>query len=403
MIEEEKNSASNDDDFGLPNFEFEALDDNDELENVSEDALADTESIDVSQNTDIDDLDFNDLDIENIDVDAELDTLDTTDASSDFYEEESFDNFESASANLAENSYSDSSLTFDSEDSGLNLGQNSSTGLNSESSSRTKRQYAGNSQRENTFSDNEIKKSKSRFARIVVLGTIVFIAIGFGFLYWNGTIDFGTQKEAIANNDENVEKDKNSENEESESAKNSAKEADSEEASAKEAGGEEASAKGADGEEASAKGADGDEASAKEADGEEASAKEADGDESDDNNTKPTANKETVAEKSDSEPEDTSEKTTTQPANESQTVNNGFVLTDKTNRYHIIIGSFGSETAALRYAERYSNDGGKVIPPFGGSPNYRVSIASFDTSGEAESNIESYRSRYVKSTWYLKY
>ncbi|MEQ9231009.1 MAG: hypothetical protein RIF46_10030, partial [Cyclobacteriaceae bacterium] len=49
-------------------------------------------------------------------------------------------------------------------------------------------EYRHDEEPEEQVSQEEIDSSKSKFVRIVVLGTIMFVAIGTGFLYWNGTL-----------------------------------------------------------------------------------------------------------------------------------------------------------------------------------------------------------------------
>lgn len=77
----------------------------------------------------------------------------------------------------------------------------------------------------------------------------------------------------------------------------------------------------------------------------------------------------------------------------------------KTGRSYIIIGSFVDQDLANDFAKELSGKGkgAKVIFPYGKSKRYRVSIADFDTYSDAAAQINSYKTTYGDGTWALKY
>ncbi len=80
-------------------------------------------------------------------------------------------------------------------------------------------------------------------------------------------------------------------------------------------------------------------------------------------------------------------------------------IQQKTGRSYIIIGSFVDQDLANDYAKELTaaGSGVKVIFPYGKSKRYRVSIADFDTYGDAQSQMETYKATYGPDIWALKY
>ncbi|MGL1885926.1 MAG: SPOR domain-containing protein [Reichenbachiella sp.] len=76
-----------------------------------------------------------------------------------------------------------------------------------------------------------------------------------------------------------------------------------------------------------------------------------------------------------------------------------------TGQSYIIIGSFIDEDLAMDYAEKLSEEGNgvKLIYPYGKSKRYRVSIADFSTYGDAASQLTGYQGEFGDQVWALKY
>ena len=77
----------------------------------------------------------------------------------------------------------------------------------------------------------------------------------------------------------------------------------------------------------------------------------------------------------------------------------------RTGRSYIIIGSFIDQDIANDFAKELSGKGlgAKVIFPYGKSKRYRVSVADFDSYSDAAAQLNSYKSTYGDGTWALKY
>ncbi|MCV9386153.1 SPOR domain-containing protein [Reichenbachiella ulvae] len=80
-------------------------------------------------------------------------------------------------------------------------------------------------------------------------------------------------------------------------------------------------------------------------------------------------------------------------------------VTDRTGLSYIIIGSFIDEDLAMDYAKELSEQGRgvKIISPFGKSKRYRLSIADYSTYGDAASQLGQYQSEFGDQVWALKY
>ncbi|MFY0650649.1 MAG: SPOR domain-containing protein [Cyclobacteriaceae bacterium] len=77
----------------------------------------------------------------------------------------------------------------------------------------------------------------------------------------------------------------------------------------------------------------------------------------------------------------------------------------KTGRSYVIIGSFIDEDLANDFAKELSTSGSgvKVIFPYGNSKRYRVSIADFGSYSDATAQIGGYKASYGEDIWTLKY
>lgn len=80
-------------------------------------------------------------------------------------------------------------------------------------------------------------------------------------------------------------------------------------------------------------------------------------------------------------------------------------LSTKTGRSYVIIGSFIDDDLAMDYAKKLSTQGVgvKILDPVGDSKRYRVSIADFDSYGDAASQLNSYKGDFGDQVWALKY
>lgn len=81
------------------------------------------------------------------------------------------------------------------------------------------------------------------------------------------------------------------------------------------------------------------------------------------------------------------------------------VVNSRTGQSYIIIASFIDEDLAMDYAKETVEDGSsvKIIEPFGESKRYRVSIADYSSYSDASSQLDSYKSKYGDQLWALKY
>lgn len=80
-------------------------------------------------------------------------------------------------------------------------------------------------------------------------------------------------------------------------------------------------------------------------------------------------------------------------------------VTERSSRSYVIIGSFIDEDLALDYASKLSSEGNgvKIIHPYGKSKRYRVSIADFSSYGDAASQLGGFKGQYGDEVWALQY
>lgn len=80
-------------------------------------------------------------------------------------------------------------------------------------------------------------------------------------------------------------------------------------------------------------------------------------------------------------------------------------LTERTGKSYLIIASFFDGDMAQDYAKELSDEGKSpfVIPPFKEHRYYRVAIAEYDNFTDAKSGIESYKAEYEVDVWPLRY
>lgn len=371
---EQDDFFGDDEDFGLPELDYEALDDDDSddsaqdkpveeetpaKESVEEESVsADDDSVFESESMDdMDDLDdMGDLDDEDIpdqvtdeELEASLadddlsddsmsdmpddsmddisdDTEVSDEAMDEFYEEESFDDFEAPGEDEDGEDIPDS--IFDSDV----LDEDEFAQFEKELMDTEEENVADMSSFQ---SDEPHSESKSKFAKVVIFGIIIFAALG--AIFWFMSPLGGGEEEAkpVA---EKVQKPVAAKPEEK-----PAEEADTETESAV--------------------------------------------------------------------PENTQPKTpakqpaTTRP--KQVTANPGTVnaLTSRTGNSFIVIGSFLDGDMAMDYANKLASQGKSpsIIPPFGNAITHRVAISGYPTFTDAQGALAGFRAEYGQDIWILKY
>ncbi len=81
------------------------------------------------------------------------------------------------------------------------------------------------------------------------------------------------------------------------------------------------------------------------------------------------------------------------------------VVSGATDRYYVVISSSIDDDLAMDYAKKLAKDGNyvKVLEPYGShKPFYRVSLADYDTSDQAEAAKSSF-GEFATEVWVLKY
>lgn len=97
----------------------------------------------------------------------------------------------------------------------------------------------------------------------------------------------------------------------------------------------------------------------------------------------------------------------TKPKPQAATAQPGEIVrvAERSERSYVIIGSFVDEDLAMDYATKLSGEGNgvKIILPYGKSKRYRVSIADFSSYGDAASQLSSFKGQYGDEVWALQY
>ena len=81
------------------------------------------------------------------------------------------------------------------------------------------------------------------------------------------------------------------------------------------------------------------------------------------------------------------------------------VLSSKTGRSYVVVGSFFDRDQAMDYGNKIAKKGVNsfVLEPVGKVKFYRLSVADFDTYSEASNNVGSFQGEYGDQIWVLKY
>jgi len=196
--EERDDQFDDDEDFGLPDLEYDELDDDDDDEDLSdeeqEDALEEEEIVPKDDEIDLsgdnlDDVELTDADLEDSDepedwekeLEKELeDELKSDDETGGFYEEESYEEFESQGESQVASSVFDD----DSNDTGF--------GATSEYTEETydTPTYTTSS----GVSDEDQAESRGKFVRTVVIGTLLFAVVAVVLYLYSGSDDAPEEK-----------------------------------------------------------------------------------------------------------------------------------------------------------------------------------------------------------------
>jgi hypothetical protein len=80
-------------------------------------------------------------------------------------------------------------------------------------------------------------------------------------------------------------------------------------------------------------------------------------------------------------------------------------MSSRTGKSYLIVSSFIDEDLAMDHANQLASEGASpmIIPPFDNYRFYRVAIAEFNTFSDANSNLAQYRDQYGADVWALRY
>ena len=372
--EEQDDFFGDDDDFGLPDLDYEALDDDtsgdapaDEPKEEVEEPTPEPEPAkeEASQSDDFGDSvfddaeDFSDIDLgddEGLDVDdSSLDlgddfgTEEKDDSSSssesgdDFMSEDSLEDFDVSNIDLEEeipDSVFDSD-TFDEDE--FKDFESDLAGIDDEFQSSDDGSDDGGVTP--SFSKDEASASRGKFTRIVIFGTILFVGLGFGF--WYAYNSFSSGEEPPKKTAQRKTPTKTPAKKPASQAKKPASNAASSQKPASTPPAQQ---------------------------------------------TRPASRPATQ---------------TTRPASTPVASNPGTVnkLTERTGNTYVIVGSFVDEDIAADFANKLASEGKSpsIIPPFGNGLFHRVAIAGFPTIASAQQNLDSFKPDYGEDVWVLKY
>jgi len=80
-------------------------------------------------------------------------------------------------------------------------------------------------------------------------------------------------------------------------------------------------------------------------------------------------------------------------------------LTDRTQRYYVVVSSAIDADLTMDYARRLSEKGvsTKIIPPFGKYKFSRLAIGDYDTYATAQTNADAAKAEYGNEVWVLRF
>jgi cell division protein FtsN len=237
-------------------------------------------------------------------------------------------------------------------------------------------------------SDAEIEKSKGQFIRIVVIGTILFFGIGFGFYSFYKSQNGGEKPKADVGHSHKEEPKKEEPKKEEpkvdEPKKDEPKKEEPKKAEPKKEEPKKQEPKKEDPKKQEPKKEDPKKAEPKKEEPKKQEPK------------KQETKTETTS------PRTSPSKTTLPIGGAPGTVTQ---ITNKTGKVHVIIGSFIDSDMAMDLAQKLAGEGKSpsIIAPYDGGINHRVVIASFDNVASAQAQLESFRATYGAGTWLLRY
>ncbi len=360
---DEDDFFGDDEDFGLPELDYDALDDDSDDDASFDDFSDDDFSSDVAEDDlsgddfgDMDDVFSDDESKEEETVEEEFTAMDNaSEDSEEFFNEESFDDFESSADESDDMDVSDDDLgdldmegddididedEFKDFESDLIEGEDDFSGLEM-SDEFSSEEYA------DAPSEAGESASKGKFARIVIIGVIIFATLG-GLFWWLAPKFTGGDEE-LADNSETEKQEKAEKIVEQPVVKRA--EVPAEEKV------------------------------------------------EDDNAATPVAEK--PASKPKPQPKPKTQSNTAVSTSPGQ-VN---ALTDRTNNYYIVIASFLDEDLAMDHSQKLASKGESptIIPPFGKAITTRVAIKGYGSLGQAQNEIGNYKGEYGQDIWILKY
>lgn len=201
--------GDDDDDFGLPELEYEALDDDsdsssddespeDESDDFASDMSSEMEETPDDDTSDIsDDLDipedFDDGDdipdqISDEELEAAMDDEISDEELNEFYEEESFDDFDTGDDGDLSEEMTDS--VFDSD----GIDEDEFKAFNEDDISDVHDDKAAANP---SFSSADSKEAKGKFSRLVIIGVVLFVTLGLAFLFAYNTF-FAEDEKPVA-------------------------------------------------------------------------------------------------------------------------------------------------------------------------------------------------------------
>lgn len=80
-------------------------------------------------------------------------------------------------------------------------------------------------------------------------------------------------------------------------------------------------------------------------------------------------------------------------------------ISQRTGRYHVIVGSFIDSDLANDFAGRLAKDGqqAKIIEPSGTQKFYRLSVSDAESIDALQSDMDSLKAKYGENIWIVKY
>ncbi|WP_436516436.1 SPOR domain-containing protein [Ekhidna sp. To15] len=316
--------------------ELEAsMTDDDSLDDISmDDAFEDDDSMDDSfDDSSMDDA-FDEAGAEE-EASADADDTSSKEEVDDFYEEESFDDFEESSEGSDEE-IPDS--VFDSDV----LDEDEFAQFEKELMDTEEENVADVDDFQSDYSEPAPAESKSKFARVVVIGILIFAALGTIFML--AADPFGDEGETEAVAEKPTPKPVAKTPEKKQEEKPASSTAEPETSSATNTGNQ--------------------------------------------SNTGSQTNR---------------------PAAQPQTVasNPGTInsLSARTGNFFIVIGSFLDGDMAMDYASKLSGQGKSpsIIPPFGNAVTHRVAIAGYSSLADSQRAVDGFKAEYGDDIWILKY